>query len=135
MQRYLSDYPNPEHSVVRTHPETGRQGIYVNAGFTHRIVDMNHDESDSLLQRLYAQAATPEYQCRFRWKRNSIAFWDNWTCQHYAASDYWPNRRIMGRVTIVSDKPLYQPGREVGAWEAMPTLGQTNRRRQGLWYF
>jgi len=135
IQRHLSDYPNPEHPVVRTHPETGRQAIYVNAGFTRHIVGMDHDESDSLLQRLYAQTATPEYQCRFRWKRNSIAFWDNRACQHYAASDYWPNRRIMDRVTIVGDKPFYEPGREVGAWEAMPFRGQINRRRQGLWYF
>jgi len=102
-------YPNPEHPVIRTHPETGRKGIYVNAGFTQEIVGMDKDESDELLQILYAQASFPEYQTRFSWKPNSIAFWDNRSCQHYAASDYWPEVRRVERVTIVGDTPYYDP--------------------------
>lgn len=99
-------YPAVEHPVVRTHPETGRRAIYVNAAFTQRIVGMEPDESASLLKHLYAQAAIPEYQCRFRWESDSVAFWDNRACQHYAASDYWPAVRRMERVTIIGDRPV-----------------------------
>ncbi len=98
-------YPMVEHPVVRTHPETGRKGIYVNVAFTQHIVGMAKAESDAMLAHLYAQAAIPEYQCRFRWQKNSIAFWDNRACQHYAVSDYWPAVRKMERVTIIGDRP------------------------------
>lgn len=98
-------YPMVEHPVVRTHPETGRKGIYVNAAFTQHIVGMEKTESDAMLAFLYAQAATPEYQCRFGWRKNSIAFWDNRACQHYAVSDYWPAVRRMERVTVIGDRP------------------------------
>ncbi|MBN9579866.1 MAG: TauD/TfdA family dioxygenase, partial [Alphaproteobacteria bacterium] len=83
----------------------GRKGLYVNVAFTQHIVGMDKTESDALLKYLYAQAAIPEYQCRFRWRANSIAFWDNRACQHYAASDYWPAVRRMERVTIIGDRP------------------------------
>lgn len=99
-------YPKAEHPVIRTHPETGRKAIYVNAGFTQHIVGMDKAESDALLAHLYAQAAIPEYQCRFRWSKNAIAFWDNRSSQHYAASDYFPAVRRMERVTIVGDRPV-----------------------------
>lgn len=98
-------YPMVEHPVVRTHPETGRKGLYVNIAFTQHIVGMEKAESDALLKHLYAQAAIPEYQCRFRWKKNSIAFWDNRSSQHYAVSDYWPALRRMERATIIGDRP------------------------------
>ncbi len=98
-------YPMAEHPVVRTLPETGRKGIYVNTAFTQYIAGMDRAESDALLAHLYAQAAIPEYQCRFRWQKNSIAFWDNRACQHYAVSDYWPAVRRMERVTIIGDRP------------------------------
>ncbi|MGB3808946.1 MAG: TauD/TfdA family dioxygenase [Parvibaculum sp.] len=98
-------YPMVEHPIVRTHPETGRKGIYVNIAFTQYIVGMEREASDALLKHLYAQAAVPEYQCRFSWEANSIAFWDNRACQHYAVSDYWPAVRRMERVTIIGDRP------------------------------
>jgi taurine dioxygenase len=105
IEAFNKQYPSVEHPIVRTHPETGRKGLYVNAGFTQHIVGMDEQESKSLLKHLYAQAAIPEYQCRFRWRNNSIAFWDNRASQHYAASDYWPAVRRMERVTIVGDRP------------------------------
>lgn len=98
-------YPEVEHPVVRTHPATGARAIYVNAAFTQHIVGMEKSESDLLLRHLYAQAAIPEYQCRFRWQTHSIAFWDNRSSQHYAASDYWPAIRQMERVTVIGDRP------------------------------
>ena len=104
-------YPVQTHPVVRTHPETGRRGIYVNTGFTEKINGLSRKESDWLLAHLYAQAAIPEYQCRFVWQANSIAFWDNRASQHYAASDYFPQVRRMERVTVAGDKPFFDPAR------------------------
>jgi len=103
-------FPLMEHPVIRTHPETGQRLIYVNTAFTDHIKGMDRAESDELLNFLYARAAIPEYQCRFRWAPGSIAFWDNRACQHYAASDYFPNTRIMERVTIAGDRPYFDPG-------------------------
>jgi taurine dioxygenase len=99
-------YPNPHHPVVRVHPDTGRKSLYVNIGFTQEIDGMNRAESDELLRYLYGRASIREYQCRFRWRENSIAFWDNRSCQHYAVSDYWPRVRRMERVTIKGDRPV-----------------------------
>lgn len=98
-------YPNPHHPVVRTHPVSGRKSIYVNLAFTKEIVGWDPDESERMLKHLYAQAAIPEYQCRFSWAPNSIAFWDNRSAQHYAVADYWPERRVMERVTVCGDTP------------------------------
>lgn len=104
-------YPPQRHPVVRTHPETGRRSIYVNTGFTSHIEGLTRKESDWLLEHLYSQAARPEYQCRFVWQPNSIAFWDNRAAQHYAASDYFPAVRVMERVTVAGDRPFFDPSR------------------------
>ena len=105
IEAFNRQYPNPEHPVVRTHPVTGRKGLYVNGAFTQSIKGFSEEESRELLKRLYAQARIPEYQCRFRWEKNSMAFWDNRAVQHYAVSDYWPQRRVVERVTICGDRP------------------------------
>lgn len=105
IEEFNRKYPSVEHPVVRTHPETKKKALYVNAAFTQHIVGMDRDQSAALLKHLYAQAAIPEYQCRFRWQKNSIAFWDNRASQHYAVSDYWPALRRMERVTIIGDRP------------------------------
>ena len=99
-------YPMPEHPVIRTHPDTGKKLIYVNAAFTQYIKDWDADDSSRMLRLLYSKAATPEYQCRFVWEDNSIAFWDNRAVQHYASSDYWPQVRRVERVTIIGDQPV-----------------------------
>ncbi|MCT2558284.1 TauD/TfdA family dioxygenase [Tsuneonella sp. YG55] len=101
-------YPPMRHPVVRTHPESGKQVIYVNVGFTSHIEGLSDKESRWLLDHLYATAADPEIQCRFRWQPGSIAFWDNRLCQHLAASDYYPARRVMERVTVAGDRPFYR---------------------------
>lgn len=100
-----AQYPLVEHPVIRTHPETGRKLIYVNAYFTSHIKDMDPAESRQLLTYLTKRANFPEYQCRFRWEPDSVAFWDNRVVQHYAASDYWPQRRVMERASVVGDRP------------------------------
>ena len=98
-------YPPVEHPVVRTHPVTGRKLLYVNCSFTVRIVGMDLDESRDLLAHLTTRATLPEHQCRFHWRPGSIAMWDNRCTQHYAVQNYWPERRIMERVTIIGDRP------------------------------
>ena len=100
-----ADFPEVEHPIVRTHPETGRKTLYVNRAFTQRVVGMDPVEGEALLQFLYAQAAFPEYQCRLRWQPGDVAFWDNRSTQHYAASDYSPQRRVMERITVIGDRP------------------------------
>jgi taurine dioxygenase len=99
------EFPAVLHPIVRTHPETGRKILYVNSIFVSHIDGIDPAESRYLLDLLCRQATVPEYQCRFRWQKNSVAFWDNRAVQHYAASDYWPERRIVERVAIVGDRP------------------------------
>jgi taurine dioxygenase len=105
-ETFLEKFPPARHPVVRTHPESGRKGIYVNAAFTTHIEGMEAEESRRLLRHLYRQASVPEYQCRFRWQENSVAFWDNRAVQHYAAFDYHPHTRRVERVTVVGDRPF-----------------------------
>ena len=98
-------YPRAEHPVVRTHPVTGRKALYVNRGFTRRILGVPLDESQAVLEYLYQHAANPLFQCRFRWRENSVAFWDNRCTQHRAMWDYWPHTRSGHRVTIRGERP------------------------------
>jgi taurine dioxygenase len=99
-------FPNPTHPVVRTHPISGRKCIYVNPQFTVRIADLEPDESQAILQVLFAQVRVPEYQFRVRWTPGAIVFWDNQSTQHYAANDYYPERRRMERTAVVGEKPF-----------------------------
>ena len=111
-----AQFPDAEHPVVRTHPDTGEKILYVNAFTTHfsnfhtpeRVrfgQDANPGSAD-LLRYLISQAYIPEYQVRWRWKPNSIAIWDNRSTQHYAAMDYPPCHRKMERAGIIGDQPF-----------------------------
>ena len=109
-------YPDAEHPVVRTHPETGEKILFVN-GFTthftnfHIAANVRYGQdfapgAAQLLQYLIAQVQIPEYQVRFRWRSNSVAFWDNRSTQHYAVMDYAPCHRKMERAGISGDTPF-----------------------------
>ena len=110
-----AQFPDPEHPVVRTHPETGEKILFVSGFATHftnfhtaENVRYGQDYAPSgaqLLQYLISQAQIPEYQVRFRWKPNSVAFWDNRATQHYAVMDYPPCHRKMERAGIKGDTP------------------------------
>jgi taurine dioxygenase len=99
-------YPRAVHPVLRTHPETGRKALYVNRMFTTRINDLSREESEAILAYLIDHCARPEFQVRFRWRENSVAFWDNRCAQHMALWDYFPQSRSGYRVTIKGDKPF-----------------------------
>src|SRR6185369_1459398 len=109
-------FPDAEHPVVRTHPETGEKILFVN-GFTTHFVNFHTPANirvgqdfapgaSHLLNYLISQAAIPEYQVRWRWRPNSVAIWDNRCTQHYAVQDYWPAVRKMERCAIIGDRPF-----------------------------
>ncbi len=102
-------YPSAVHPVVRTHPWSGRQALYVNPSFTTRINELTTDESQALLDYLYRHQQRPEFQVRFRWTPNAVAFWDNRCTQHFALWDYWPEERKGHRVTIQGERPYHDP--------------------------
>jgi taurine dioxygenase len=95
-----------EHPIIRLIPETGRKALFVNGSYTIRFSGWTEAESKPLLDYLCAHAARPEFTCRFRWQKGSIAFWDNRCAQHYALNDYHGQRREMHRVTIVGERPM-----------------------------
>jgi taurine dioxygenase len=111
-----AQFPDAEHPVVRTHPETGEKVLFVNAFATHFTnfhtpanVRFGQDAvpgAADLMRYLISQAYIPEYQVRWRWKPNSVAIWDNRSTQHYAVMDYPPCHRKMERAGIMGDTPF-----------------------------
>jgi taurine dioxygenase len=105
-ERAVAKHPPVNHPVVRTHPVSGRKGLFVNEGFTTHINELSPGESRALLDYLFALAGRPEFMVRWSWKVNDLVFWDNRNTQHYAVADYLPDRRIMHRATVNGDKPF-----------------------------
>lgn len=109
-------WPSVEHPVVRTHPETGEKTLFLGGWATHftnyhqpgrvRFGQDIHQAGGDLFQYLISQAYIPEYQVRWRWKKNSVAIWDNRSTQHYAVMDYPPCHRKMERASVAGDAPF-----------------------------
>jgi taurine dioxygenase len=94
------------HPVVRLHPETGEEVLYVNSAYTTHILDVSADNSAALLSLLLRQVVVPEVQCRVRWTDDTVVMWDNRALQHYAVGDYLPSTRVMERASIAGDRPV-----------------------------
>jgi taurine dioxygenase len=104
----LAATPSVEHPIVRTHPATGRKALFVNPGFTVRIVGMSDPDSEALKQRLFDHCLQPKYQCRYRWQAGDLLLWDNAAVMHSATTrDLDPSRhRTLWRTTVRGDRPL-----------------------------
>jgi taurine dioxygenase len=95
-----------EHPVVRVHPETGEEALFVNKGFTSHLVGVTRPESDALLAFLYAHSVRPQYTVRYHWTAGDVAFWDNRATQHSVVGDYGDQARVIQRVTLRGDRPV-----------------------------
>lgn len=102
----FSDLSGTEHPVVRTHPESGREVLFVNPGFTSHIVGLRRAESDALLGFLYEHSVRPEFTVRYHWTAGDLGFWDNRATQHAVAGDFGNQHRVIQRVTLRGDEPV-----------------------------
>ena len=105
----LDEYSNV-HPIVRTHPETKKKILYVNSMYTKKIIDMDKEESDEVLKKIFEHQERLDFTCRFKWTENAVAIWDNRSTQHQGLTDFFPGRglgheRIMDRIAIEGDHP------------------------------
>ena len=105
-EKAKQDHPPVSHPVVRTHPVSGKKGLFVSEGFTTHINELTEAESDALLRFLFAHATHPNFQVRWHWQAGDVAIWDNRATQHFANFDYGAAHRIMHRATVLGDKPV-----------------------------
>ncbi len=105
-EQMYTEHPPVSHPVVRTNPVTGRKALFVNQDFTSHIEGVSMRESDTLLRFLFEHMAQPEFQVRWRWANGDVAFWDNRWTQHCALADYFPQRRVVRRATILGERPV-----------------------------
>ncbi len=100
------DNPPVKHRVIQVHPESGKKVVFVNPLFTTKIIGLTKNESQDLLQFLFEHVTKPAYICRFQWKPDSIAIWDNRSTQHKPINDYFPAHRRLERIAIDGDRPF-----------------------------
>jgi len=113
VDKMLKRNPPAVHPLVRRHPETGRKSIYVNQLLTSHVVELTAEESENLLQFLFRHSYRPEFECRFHWKDNSVAMWDNRCTQHRGINDFFPAFRLMQRIPLVEERrPSLHPEQE-----------------------
>ena len=105
-EKAKQDHPPVSHPVVRTHPVSGKKGLFVSEGFTTHINELTEAESDALLRFLFAHTTHPNFQVRWHWQTGDVAIWDNRATQHFANFDYGAAHRIMHRATVLGDKPV-----------------------------
>ena len=100
-----------EHPIVRTHPETNKKILYVNSMYTKKIIDMDENESNDILKKIFEHQERLDFTCRFKWTENAVAIWDNRSTQHQGLTDFFPGKglgheRIMDRIAIEGDRPI-----------------------------
>ena len=105
----LNEYSNV-HPIVRTHPETKKKILYVNSMYTKRILNMEKNESDDILSKIFRHQERLDFTCRFKWTENAVAIWDNRSTLHQGLTDFFPGRglgheRVMDRIAIEGDHP------------------------------
>ena len=105
----LDEYSNA-HPVVRTHPETGKKILYVNSMYTKKILDVDKNESEDILNHIFRHQERLDFTCRFKWTENAVAIWDNRSTLHQGLTDFFPGRglgheRVMDRIAIEGDNP------------------------------
>ncbi len=104
--KIYAENPPVSHPVVRTNPANGRKGLFVNQDFTSHVDGVSPRESDAILRLIYEHNAQPELQIRWRWRPNTVAIWDNRWTQHCALADYYPQRRLVRRASVVGERPI-----------------------------
>ena len=114
------------HPVVRIHPVSGRKSLFVNEHFTRRIVEMSHEESQSLLSYLARWVSNPRFVVRYRWSQGTIAIWDNRCTQHFVINDF-EGERVIQRVTVVGDEPKAAAPARWPASVRLQAVGATSR--------
>jgi taurine dioxygenase len=88
------------HPLVIRHPETGKKSLYITGPYCVRFKDMTDEESQPMIHYLQQHVSKPEFTCRFRWEKGSVALFDNRHCQHFAVQDYAGFRREMLRFEV-----------------------------------
>jgi taurine dioxygenase len=102
----MAAMPEAIHPLVRTHPETGRKALYLNANRMEQVVGLERAESDALLDALITHAIEPRFQYRHAWRQGDVVIWDNRCTMHKANADYPEGeRRLMHRVVVASTAP------------------------------
>ena len=105
LQGALDANPPVVHPLIRTHPESGRRAIYVNPLFTTRVVELQADESEALLELLYKLCVADELTVRLQWEKDTVAVWDNAVTLHKPVNDFFPQHRLLHRLTVQGSVP------------------------------
>lgn len=106
----LKELPSNVHPVVRTHPRTGRNALYVNSSFVGRLMETTKLEGEAILAMLYEHIALGvSFHCRVKWEPDTVVFWDNRCVQHFATFDYYPELRRGYRATSIGEAPYLDP--------------------------
>ena len=134
LRKFEEMYRPVTHPVVRVHPITGRKVIFVNPQFTLFIKGMEETESRALLDQLFRLTSSLEHQYRHRWEPDMLVFWDNRLVMHAAVHDYYPQRRLMERVTIKGDRPVgvgeAATGSAIRKYKAPPVMSFKDRPKR-----
>ena len=98
------------HPVVRMHPPSGREALYVNHVYTTAIKDLSESESDLILKFLFSHCTREEFIYRHVWQPNTLLLWDNRCVSHYAEGGYEGYSRLLYRTTIAGEVPIAPEG-------------------------